>query len=151
MSKLGMAILDPDDRTTYSARKMQRIALALAGLMGALSVGAGAAARHLLPAASGPAQLGYALLAVRFGILHAAVLVGLAALLGGDSPLNRRRWLVVACWCFFGGFLGFCVGLWILALGASPSWGRAVPVGGMLFIAGWLALVGAALSPRRAL
>jgi uncharacterized membrane protein YgdD (TMEM256/DUF423 family) len=130
---------------------MQRIALALAGLMGAISVGAGAAARHLISATANPAQLDYALLAVRFGILHAAVLVGLAALLGGDLTRARRGWLAAACWCFFGGFLGFCVGLWILALGAGPGWGRLVPVGGLLFIAGWLALVGAALAPRRAL
>jgi len=129
---------------------MQRVALALAGLMGALSVGAGAAARHLFPADASAAQLDYALLAVRFGILHAAVLVGLAALLSGDLTRARRRWLAASCWCLFGGFLGFCVGLWILALGAGPGWGRAVPVGGMLFIAGWLALIGAALAPRQA-
>lgn len=49
---------------------------------------------------------------------------------------------------FFAGIVAFCGSLYALALGA-PSWlGFVTPIGGVLFLAGWLVLAWAALSLR---
>jgi uncharacterized membrane protein YgdD (TMEM256/DUF423 family) len=40
--------------------------------------------------------------------------------------------------------------LYLLAMGAPAAVARLVPLGGVLFIAGWAALFAAAVAPRRA-
>ncbi len=129
---------------------MQRVMLAAAGIMGALGVAAAAWTEHRLSASASAAQLDFARTAVRFALVHAVALVAIAAVLRDGLGRGARRCLAAAGVGFIGGFILFCGGLWLLAAGAAPAWARGVPVGGTLFILGWLAVLAAALAPRPA-
>ena len=123
---------------------MQRIFLAVAALSGALAVSADAAARHLLAGES--ERLDLAATAVRYGLFHAAALLGIAV-------LGRDRvgfWLGAAGWLFVAGLALFCGSLGLVAAGAPHGLVAFAPWGGSAFIAGWAALLGEALRPRRA-
>lgn len=119
-----------------------RIFLALAGATGAISVVVDATAVHLL--AGDGYRLGLAETASRYGLIHAAALLALAFLIerGGG-------WLRAAGWCFILGLLLFCGSLDLLAAGGPPIVAHAAPWGGTAFILGWLALLVAALRPRK--
>jgi uncharacterized membrane protein YgdD (TMEM256/DUF423 family) len=121
-----------------------RIFLASAGVSGAISVGADAAAVHLL--AGDPYRLGLAATAARYGLIHAAALVALALL------IERRGgfWPAAAGWCFVAGLALFCGSLDLLAAGAPHGFAVAAPWGGTAFIIGWLAVLVAALRPTPA-
>lgn len=129
---------------------MQRTILGAAGVMGALGVGAAAWIQHRLVAGADAEHLDFASTAVRFALVHAAVLIAIAGLSRDGIGRGFRLCLSIAAGSFVGGFIFFCGGLWLLAVGGSPAWAHAVPVGGTLFIVGWLALLAAALAPRPA-
>jgi uncharacterized membrane protein YgdD (TMEM256/DUF423 family) len=123
----------------------ERLFLAAAGLGGSLSVGTDAAAQHLL--AGDAYRLGLAATGARYGLIHAAVLVGIAALSRGGKG---GFWLGAAGWCFIAGLVLFCGSLDLIAAGAPHALAAAAPWGGTAFILGWLAILVAAIVPRRA-
>jgi uncharacterized membrane protein YgdD (TMEM256/DUF423 family) len=126
---------------------IERVWLALAGLSGAAAVAADAVSRHL--AAADADSLDLAATGARQGLIHAAALLGG----GGARPPRATRHaaaLGLRGWCLAGGLLLFPGGLYLLAMGAPSALVRLVPVGGVLFIAGWAALLVAAVVPRRA-
>jgi len=127
---------------------MERVWIGAAALAGAASVAADAAAAHLL--AGDPGRLGLAATGARYGMVHAAALLALAALARFVPGGVARVWLGLAGWCFVAALALFCAPLFLLAAGLAPGIVRVVPVGGTLFIAGWAALLASALSPRRA-
>jgi len=129
---------------------MQRVILGAAGVMGALGVAAAAWAQHRLVAGADAAHLSFAATAVHFALVHAAALVGIAACVRDGIGRGACICLGGAATSFVGGFIFFCGGLWLLAAGGSSGWTQAVPVGGTLFIVGWLAVLAAALAPRPA-
>lgn len=118
-----------------------RFFLAIAGLAGAIAVAVDAAATHLL--AGDAYRLGFTATGSRYGLIHAAALVGLALLIERRGGL----WLAVAGWCFVAGEVLFCGSLYLLAAGAPHSFAIAAPWGGTSFILGWLAVLVAALRP----
>lgn len=131
---------------------MERIWIAIAGLSGAVAVAADAASQHLL--AGDPWRMGLAMTAARYGLFHAAALLGLALLSqaawrGGAGRVARLS-LAAAGWCFCLAILLFCGSLYALAAGAPIPVAHATPVGGTLFIIGWLAVLVHALAPRPA-
>ena len=119
-----------------------RIFLAVAGAAGAVSVAVDAAATHLL--AGNAYRLGLAETASRYGLFHAAALLALVFLIerGGG-------WLRVGGWCFIVGLVLFCGSLDLIAAGAAPIIARAAPWGGTAFIFGWLAVLVAAIRPKK--
>lgn len=121
-----------------------RIFLAIAGAAGAISVAVDAAASHLL--ASDAYRLGLAQTASRYGLIHAAALLALVLLVVERGGC----WLCAAGWCFVVGLVLFCGSLDLLAAGAPPFLAHAAPWGGTAFILGWLALLIAALRPKKA-
>jgi uncharacterized membrane protein YgdD (TMEM256/DUF423 family) len=124
---------------------MERIFVAAAALMGALSVGADAMSQHLL--AADPARAALASLGARYGLVHAAALIGISLLLDLPAEGLRRLALALSGWSFVAAFVFFCGGLFLHAAGHA-AFAMVVPVGGMLFIAGWGLLLVHALSPR---
>ena len=122
-----------------------RIFLALAAASGAISVGVDAAARHLLDGAA--ERLDFALTAARYGLVHAAALLAIALTLR-DAP--ARGSIAIAGWLFVAGLVLFCGSLDLVAAGAPRGLTALTPWGGSAFIAGWVALLIAALRPRRA-
>jgi uncharacterized membrane protein YgdD (TMEM256/DUF423 family) len=125
---------------------MTRFLSFIAALSGLAAVIADASARHLL--AGDPARLDLASTAARYGLVHAAALLALAALLRHAERGAPRAWLLGAAWCFVAALVLFCGTLYWLAAGLAAALLPLVPVGGTLFIAGWAALVIAALAPR---
>ncbi len=126
---------------------MERIWIAIAALSGAAAVAADAASRHLL--AGDPTRMDFAATGARYGLVHAVALLA-AALLWQRGPGGAARlWLALACWCFAAAMALFCGTLYLLAAGVGPALTPLVPIGGVLFIAGWAALLCCALAPRR--
>lgn len=123
---------------------MSRVFLTAAGIAGALSVAADAVARHLL--AGDAARLDFVTIAARYGLIHAAALLGIAILAQHGSGF----WVRISGWLFVAGLVLFCGTLALLAAGAPSPLAMLVPWGGTAFIAGWIALLVAALAPRRA-
>ena len=118
----------------------QRLLLAIAGIGGAMSAAIDAAARHLL--AADPYRLELATTSARYGLVHAAALVGLALW------YSRSRWFGAAGWCFAAGLALFCGSLDAVALGGSADLVVLTPWGGTAFILGWLILAMAAWRMR---
>ena len=116
-----------------------RLWLALAALNGFIAVALGAIGAHALRGTLSPERLGWIDTGLRYHMFHALALLGVAclfALEGGREPWALR----IAAWCFLGGIVLFSFGLYLMGLAGLTSLGPMVPTGGMLFVAGWIAL-----------
>ncbi|MFA5058843.1 MAG: DUF423 domain-containing protein [Opitutaceae bacterium] len=74
--------------------------------------------------------------AVIYHLLHAACLLALAGKTAPD-PGRLPSKVVAAAYCWMGGIILFSGSLYGLALGA-PGLGPITPMGGLLFLAGWM-------------
>jgi uncharacterized membrane protein YgdD (TMEM256/DUF423 family) len=81
--------------------------------------------------------------AARYQVYHALALF-LVAWLETRTPVKT---VAAAGWCFFAGTMLFSGSLYALALTGIRSLGAITPIGGALFLAGWLALAAGPL-PR---
>lgn len=113
-------------------------------LSGALMVMLGAYAAHGLEARASADLVSAVETGVRYQAWH--TLAMLAVLVWRSSrPLAGQRW-VLALWAL--GIAGFSGSLYLMAL-AGLNLGIVTPIGGLLLMAGWLALgVVALLAPR---
>lgn len=112
---------------------------------GALAVGTGAFGAHALKERLESAgRTDVYEVAVRYQMYHALalVLVGSLGLHLSAPALN------VAGLCFTAGIVIFSGLLYGLALGGPKMLGAIVPLGGLSFIAGWVALVLAAIAKK---
>ena len=76
--------------------------------------------------------------AAEYQMFHALAIIAVGILLQRRST----RGLNVAGWCFLAGCLGFSGGLYAYALTNAKMIGATiVPLGGMMFIVGWIALL----------
>lgn|SRR4051812_27659711 len=116
-----------------------------AAIAGFAGVGLGAFAAHGLKARLAPEMLAVFETAVRYQIYHAFALLGAA---WGWARWQRREFTLAGA-LFMAGILLFSGSLYGLAL-SGPRWlGPVTPVGGLAFLAGWLALgIGALRAPR---
>ena len=105
-------------------------------LFGAAAVCLGAFGAHALAGVLSARQAEVWDTAVQYHLVHALALV-LCGLLVREQ---RSRPLKVAGWCFGLGMLLFSGSLYWLALGGPRFLGPVTPLGGVAFIAGWLAL-----------
>ena len=115
---------------------MFRVLLLLAALFGFTGVGLGAFAAHGLKGQLSAEYLAVFQTGVHYQMLHALALLGLAALwqrLGG-------RLLTAAGVCFCVGILLFSGSLYALTLSGISVLGMITPVGGLMFLVGWLCL-----------
>jgi len=121
--------------------------LAAGASLALLAVAAGAFAAHGLRDSLDAYRLGIFETAARYQMYHALALFGLGALAAGQRL--PPRWPAIAALAFCAGILLFSGSLYALALGA-PRWlGAITPLGGTLFMLGWLAVLVAALKSRR--
>lgn len=115
-----------------------------AGLNGALGVTMGAWAAHGLQATLPAPTIEWIKTGASYQLWHAAALLGLAALVA-HRPTRLLAW---AGWGFGIGAMLFAGALYLYAL-AGLGWAAALaPVGGLLMIAGWLAVILAAIRFR---
>ncbi len=127
-----------------------RFPLLAAGLLGAAGVVFGAFGAHGLRAfLTERGMLEAWETAVRYELIHAVALLGTAAWLGterGRRAALRGSW-AVRFW--IAGVFLFSGSLYGLALG-GPRWlGPVTPIGGLLLVAGWIAVVLAALAEEK--
>ena len=119
---------------------------AVAGaLFAGLGVAAGAMGNHALRSLIAEPLLLVYETAVRYQIYHALGLLAVAAL-AAHLPARGMR---LVSWLFIAGILCFSGSLYMLALTGERPLGMLTPVGGTLFIIGWLVLAWQVLRARR--
>jgi uncharacterized membrane protein YgdD (TMEM256/DUF423 family) len=111
--------------------------LAAGALFGLLGVAAGAFGAHALRGTVSPRDLEIWQTAAHYQQLHAAVLVGVAALGRGGFTKALR----VAAVAFGVGIVIFAGTLDAIVLGGPRVLGAITPVGGLCLMAGWAALI----------
>lgn len=109
--------------------------------LAAVAVGAGAFGAHGLRAAVTPRMLEVWHTAVLYQMFHALGLFVVAF----AAPQLRHRATDLAGWLFVTGIALFSGSLYVLVLSGVTWLGAVTPVGGLAFIAGWGALVFAAV------
>src|SRR5699024_3602742 len=119
-----------------------QFALAAASLFGLLGVVLGAFGAHALSARLGTDMQAIWQRAVEYQFYHALALLAVGILLRTDLG---NSWMTAATLCFCLGTLIFSGSLYILALSGIRWLGTITPLGGLLLIAGWAALLGAVL------
>ena len=110
-----------------------------------LAVVSGAFAAHGLKTILDAQQLALFETAARYQMYHALALliIGIMASLQQFS----RTLLTLAAFAFILGIFLFCGSLYLLALSGITWLGAITPLGGTAFLAGWLAMMVAALKP----
>lgn len=122
---------------------MQKYLFLWACLSAALSVALGAFGAHGLKSVLSAEQLHTFEIGVRYQFYHS---LGLLATALAADQLVASVWASRAAYCFLGGIVCFSGSLYLLAsrqwIGIeSWTWlGPITPLGGVLFIAGWLCL-----------
>ena len=117
-----------------------------AALSGALVVMAGAFGAHALEGALAPRLVAAFETGVRYQAWHTLALLAVLAW-RGTAPLAGQR-LAMGLWA--AGIALFSGSLYAMALTGTRGLGMITPVGGVLMIAGWLALAAAVLRAPRA-
>jgi uncharacterized membrane protein YgdD (TMEM256/DUF423 family) len=110
--------------------------VAIGAGLGALAVTAGAFGAHGLEGRLSAEQLATYEIAARYQMYHALAIVA-AGLWVDRYP---SRWATVAAGCFLLGVVVFCGLLYALVFTGVRVLGAIVPIGGLAFIVGWLAL-----------
>jgi uncharacterized membrane protein YgdD (TMEM256/DUF423 family) len=121
-------------------RSMHRTFWTLGCVFGFLAVAAGAFGAHALRARMSTEMLAIWETAARYQMYHALALLALAMAAG--------RWpgggWTAAGWLFTAGIAVFCGSLYLLAFTETRWLGAITPLGGVCFLAGWVALALAA-------
>src|SRR5213592_1183392 len=108
----------------------------LGALSGLVAVAAGAFGAHALRERLDPPMLQAFETAARYQLVHAVATVLVAVV----AERRRSRALSAAGWLFLAGAVLFSGSLYALALTGARAWGIVTPLGGLCFMAGWLAL-----------
>lgn len=118
---------------------MQKIFLLIAGIYGALAVGIGAFGAHALKAKlEANNRLDVFETGVKYHFYHTFALLLVAILIqqyGESKALNWSGYLFAA------GIFIFSGSLYILSISNVSKWGAVTPIGGLMFILGWIALI----------
>jgi uncharacterized membrane protein YgdD (TMEM256/DUF423 family) len=118
---------------------MARTFWVLGCVLGFLGVAAGAFGAHALRGRVPPDLLAVFETAARYQMYHAVALLA-------SSRVAGRPGGVVAGWLFAAGVVLFSGSLYLLALTGTRWLGAVTPLGGVAFLAGWLALARAGWS-----
>jgi uncharacterized membrane protein YgdD (TMEM256/DUF423 family) len=114
-----------------------RLTLVVASLAMFLAVALGAFGAHALKARLSADMTAVWQTAVQYHAWHALALFGLGLLM---LHWPERADLRVASWLLLAGIVLFSGSLYALALTGVRGLGAVTPVGGVLFLAGWLVL-----------
>ncbi|MBD2720624.1 DUF423 domain-containing protein [Hymenobacter armeniacus] len=116
-----------------------RLLLQLAGVFGALGVAIGAFGAHALHDTLAKAgRLDTFETAVRYQFYHVLALLAVGVLWAARPEL---RSLGTTGWLWLGGIVLFSGSLYTLCFTGITKLGAVAPIGGLLFVAGWLSLV----------
>ena len=132
--------MNPLQISTFSRR-----VLATGAALALLAVVSGAFAAHGLKTMLDAHQLALFETAARYQMYHALALL-VVGLLASARQFSRPL-LKLAAFAFILGIFLFCGSLYLLALSGITWLGAITPLGGTAFLAGWLAMMIAALKP----
>ena len=120
--------------------------IAFAGISGVTATIMAAFSSHGLDPATHAHQIELIKTGVHMDYVHSLAMLGVAAL----AALGRLHsgWATAAQWLFLAGGMLFAGTLYLLGLGV-PALSASVPVGGVAYILGWVALTVAALLKYR--
>ncbi len=118
-----------------------RVALVTGALFAFAAVALGAFGAHALKARLATDALAVWQTAVLYHGWHALALVAVGAVMLHKPDAAGFAW---AAGLFAAGIVLFCGSLYVLALGGAKALGAVTPVGGLAFLAGWLAFALAA-------
>jgi uncharacterized membrane protein YgdD (TMEM256/DUF423 family) len=122
-----------------------RWVLSTGAALALLAVGSGAFAAHGLKTMLDAQQLALFETAARYQMYHALALL-VVGILASVRQFSRPL-LKLAAFAFILGIFLFCGSLYVLALSGITWLGAITPLGGTAFLAGWLAMMIAALKP----
>jgi len=114
---------------------MSRTAWLAGSLSALIGVAAGAFGAHALTGAVPPELLEIFETAARYQLLHALALLAL----GLAAEIRPEGSWAIPTWLFIAGTVLFSGSLYILALTGIRWLGAVTPLGGLCFLAGWLA------------
>ena len=75
--------------------------------------------------------------AAHYQLLHALAIV----MVGIQMAHRPRKMLTIAAWCFLLGIVFFSGSSYLLVLTGETKFGAGTPIGGLLLIGGWIAVV----------
>ncbi len=113
--------------------------MAVGALFAFLGVALGAFGAHALRTRITPRDLEIFEVAVRYQLTHALALL-ITGLILWWRGLDVSRLLVITPWLFTAGIILFSGSLYALVLTGKRWLGAVTPLGGVLFLAGWLLL-----------
>lgn len=123
---------------------MDRVFFTIGAWLAALGMAAGAFGAHILRARLTPEMLAVFDTGVRYQLIHALGLLGVA--------WAASRWpgaaTSLAGWLFLAGTALFSGSLYLLALSGTLAFGAITPLGGLALIGGWLVLAWAVWQGR---
>jgi len=123
-----------------------RLWISAAAANGFLAVALGAYAAHGLGGRAEAELVGWVEVGADYGLAHALALLGVGLLAGRTA--RPRLTLRLAGWGFLAGTLLFSGALYVMGVTGSRALGPIVPVGGVLLMAGWVALFAYGLGLR---
>jgi uncharacterized membrane protein YgdD (TMEM256/DUF423 family) len=125
-----------------------RLWISAAAVNGFLAVALGAYTGHSLGGRVEAERVGWVEVGADYGLAHALALLGVGLLAGraGPPPWTLR----LAGWGFLAGSVLFSGALYVMGVTGLRALGPIVPVGGLLYLAGWVALFGYGLGLRGA-
>ena len=112
--------------------------MGIAGILGALGVTLGAFGAHILRPVLPLQAMTIFDTAVRYHLVHTLALLAVGILL--QIAPARTVWLTRAAWLFLAGLVLFSGSLYGLATTGINWLGAVTPLGGVAWIAAWLAL-----------
>lgn len=119
---------------------MDRLFVILGAVSASIGVAAGAFGAHALKGRLAPDLLAIFEVGVRYQLVHALALLAVA----WACTRWPGRLASASGWSFAAGTVLFSGSLYLLALTGVRAFGAVTPVGGVLFLAGWLLLAAAA-------
>jgi uncharacterized membrane protein YgdD (TMEM256/DUF423 family) len=120
---------------------MDRTFLLIAALTGFLGVALGAFGAHGLRDRLSAEMMAAYQTGVQYHLVHSVALLGVAVL----ASRSASRFVPAAGWLFTLGIVLFSGSLYIMAMTGLTRLGIVTPFGGLAFLAGWAALVIAAI------
>ncbi|WP_411342431.1 DUF423 domain-containing protein [Paenibacillus sp. WLX1005] len=119
------------------------ILIVIGAIMMFLAVAIGAFGAHALKPKLTPEMLKIYETGVQYHLIHGLGII-LTAVIGIVLP-SASGLATAAGWCLLGGIVLFSGSLYVLSLSGIRKLGAITPLGGLLFIAGWIVLVIAAV------
>jgi len=117
---------------------MQKIFLSIAAIFGILSVAIGAFGAHgLKDILEKNGRLANFETAVKYQFYHVFALITIALLMDKYS----EKMMTYAWYSFIAGIIIFSGSLYTLSLTNVTKWGAVTPIGGLLFIIGWVCIL----------